>query len=130
MEFFANAAAIALSVLASLFTNVEAPKAQATAAPVVSQAALPSQKEPTRFIVTCTKETETIHLAVFRPLPQVGKPDPESERFLKWIKSAQTITKPLAVEPWYTQTDVFSAPTFRETADILGALMSGESESL
>lgn len=128
MEFFANAAAIALSVLASLFTNVEAPKAKA--ASVVSQVALPKQTEPTCFIVTCTKETETIHLAVFRPLPQVGRPDPESERFLEWIKSAQTGTKPLAVEPWYTQTEVFSTPTFRETADILGALMSGTSDSL
>jgi hypothetical protein len=130
VEFFANAAAIALSVLASLFTNVEAPKAQTKAAPVVSQAALPNQTEPKRFIVTCTKETGTIHLAVFRPLPQVGKTDPESERLLEWIKSAQTGTKPLAVEPWYARTDVFSAPTFRETADILGALMSGKSESL
>ncbi len=130
MEFFANAAAIALSVLASIFTNVEAPRAQAKAAPVVSQASLLEPTEPTRLVFTCTKETGAVHVTVFRPLPQAGETDPESERFLEWIKSAQTGTKPLAVEPWYTRTDVFSTPTFRETADILGALMSGKSESL
>ncbi len=123
MDFFARAAAIALSVLASLFTNVEAPKAQAKAAPVVSRASL---SHPAQVVVYSTSKSakgQPMKLVILSR-PSVPMPlDSESERFLAWIGKGQSGTKPLAVNPWYTQTDLFSTPTVDGTADILRALL-------
>ncbi len=127
MEFFAKAAALALSVLASIFTNVEAPEAQAKAAPVASQV---SQQRPqqAKYVVYCSNEASKdrqVTLVVFKPLAQTSLPDPESVRFLEWIGRAQNGSKPLAVRPWYANTDPFNAPSIGESADILRTLLTG-----
>jgi hypothetical protein len=122
MELFTRAAAIALSVLASLFTNVEPPRPAASAAPAVRQVALPKPAEPKKSVVVCTDHAGSVRIAVFQPLPRVAEPDAETQRFLDWIGKGQTTAKPIAVKPWFAQTDAFAAPT----ADILRALISND----
>ena len=126
MEFFAKAAAIVLSVLASVFTSVEPPKAEAVARPVVSQAQPPqAQLAPGHSFASAT---HPVRIVVVHS-PKVGlSPDPESDWLLALITQSRKGSKPVAARPWYAQGGLFDAPMFGDTTDLLRALISGDSD--
>lgn len=118
MEFLAKVAALALTVIASVFTDVQPAVAPAKPAPAVAQAA-----STVRHF-----EPPVVTVVVIRPVMPT-RPDHESERFLQWIRAAQQGSKPVAQEPWFTRTDEFTVPSLKESVNILETLLSNQGAS-
>jgi hypothetical protein len=109
MGFLTKAAAIALSVLASVFGEVEAPEAGA----VRERAPMRAVGAPQPIVwVTKGRQGGTL---LFVPRPATGL-DSESQRFLELITRGREGSKPMARRPWFVE------PSANTTADVLQAL--------
>lgn len=117
MEFLVKAAAMALAVLASVFTVEDAPKAQAKPVPAMTQASF--TPAPQEFVFKCEKPGSVVIVRVLTA-PEKPKSDP----FMEWVRGAQKGSKPVAKVPWYTRTEEFTLPTLGETAGVIEALLA------
>ena len=118
MEFLRNTAAFVISVLASLFTTVDTPQAQA-------KGQLRPEMKPASFQAVEVPETPAIAVPGVRIVVVVEKEpatNPENERFIRAIRSAPGPKAPVGHLPWYLSmekkraTDTIRAVVTRDTA--------------
>ena len=128
MDFFKKAAALALSVLGALFTNVEPPKAQAQPKPAAVQPAKPARiAQLSRPAVLLAHEPEgTLTVVVFRTSDE-PLTDQANERFLEVIGGRQSVKHPLTTMPWYMNGSLFASPTIDDASAIFRALVANDS---
>ena len=128
MDFFKKAAALALSVIGALFTNVEPPKADAQVQPkpvAVQTASVASVSRPT---VQLTCESQGKLVVVVLKTRDVSVLDPASERFLSLIEGRPSVKHPLTTTPWYMSTPLFAAPAMDEASALFRALVANDFE--
>ncbi len=124
MEFLAKAAAIAISVLASVFTNVQAPKvaeaepSKARMTPVFYGPPAPQRPLERTFVL----QNEGVTIVIVQPLEQV---DPFNSAFEEWITSTPDPKAISSSKPWYMH-DFFRRPTAEQASEVLRALISGQ----
>lgn len=119
MDFLMKAATMALAVIASVFSSVEAPKAQAKPSPVMSPASF--TPTPQEFVFKCERPGSVV-------IVKVQQQPTQNDLFLEWIRGTQTGSKPVANVPWYTRTEEFTLPSLGETAGVLEALFAPKSD--
>lgn len=119
MDFLVKAATMALAVIASVFSGVEAPKAQAKPLPAMSPASF--TPAPQEFVFKCDKPGSVV-------IVMVQSQPTQNDLFLEWIRGAQKGSKPVATVPWYTRTEEFALPTLGETAGVLEALIAPKTD--
>lgn len=128
MDFFKKAAAMALSVIGALFTNVEPPKANAQAQPkpvAVQTANVANASRPT-VQVTC--ETQGKLVVVVLRSRNDSVLDPASERFLGMIGNRPSVKHPLTTTPWYMSRPLFAVPGMDDASALFRALVTNDFE--
>jgi hypothetical protein len=118
MEFLRNTATFVISVLASLFTTVDSPQAQA-------KGQIRPEMKPASYHSVEVPETPAIAVPGVRIVLVVEKEpatNPENERFIRTIRSAPGPKAPVGELPWYLSmenkraTDAVRAVVTRDTA--------------
>jgi hypothetical protein len=128
MDFFKKAAALALSVLGALFTNVEPPKAQAQPKPLaVHNAPVTKAMGPSQPTVLLKRHSEGgMVVVVLGPTENEQGMDAASASFLSIIESRQSVKHPLTATPWYLRSPQFATQGLDDASALFRALVTND----
>lgn len=126
METLIKAAALAVSVLASIFTTVETPKANTVAPPKMAPVFYgpPAPAELTTRTLVFTKDDFTIVIVEPKSVD-----DPASGAFQEWIKTAPNPKAISTEKPWFMG-DFFDKPSAGRASEVLRALFTNGGSEL
>ena len=132
MDFFKKVAALALSVIGALFTNVEPPKADAQVQPKPVAVQSPATTRVASLElpkVLLRREAEgRLTVIVLNTSNELPASDIASERFLSLIEGRPSVKHPLTTTPWYMSTPLFAAPAMDEASALFRALVANDFE--
>ena len=126
MEFIVKAAALAFSILASVFGGSDAPKA----APVQNPAVASRQASPPSTVRFSTAQgtpaPRIVRVMFIRPRSASTVLDPDAERFLALVRSRPTVKHAMTGLPWYAKFESSREDQVKAAVDVFRALVSDD----